>query len=69
MTITFGRVAELKRHHNSVHEGFGGKKPQFWCTEDQCRRSRNGGGMAFSRFDKMTDHLKRVHKDKVGGDD
>jgi hypothetical protein len=64
--ITFGRKTELKRHHASCHKGFGGDEPQFWCPVDGCERSIQGGE-PFPRQDKMVDHLKRVHKDKVSG--
>lgn len=33
---TFNRLADLKRHHASMHEGFGGKQTQFWCPIDGC---------------------------------
>ncbi|KAH8728449.1 hypothetical protein GQ44DRAFT_47519 [Phaeosphaeriaceae sp. PMI808] len=67
-TKTFGRIAELKRHHACTH-GMAGKKPQFWCPIADCERSRGGAGEAFPRKDKMVDHLSRVHADVVGRDE
>ena len=32
----FGRLAELKRHHDSVHGGLVGRQSQFWCPIDGC---------------------------------
>jgi hypothetical protein len=65
--VTFGRPAELKRHHASCHKGFGTKKPQYWCPVSGCRRSRAGNGNSFPRKDKMMDHLERMHKEEMGG--
>lgn len=33
---TFNRLADLKRHHASKHEGFVGKQVHFWCPIDGC---------------------------------
>jgi hypothetical protein len=63
---TFGRVHELKRHYASKHGGVGGKRQQFWCPVTGCDRSKTGLGKAFPRKDKMKDHSKRMHADKVG---
>lgn len=27
--VTLGQIPELQRHHDSVHDGFGGAKPQY----------------------------------------
>jgi hypothetical protein len=62
---TFGRLAELKRHHAGKHAA-AGRKPQFWCPVEGCERSRAGQGEAFPRKDKMFDHLSRMHPDVVG---
>jgi hypothetical protein len=62
---TFGRLAELKRHHAGKHAAVG-RKPQFWCPVKGCERSRAGQGEAFPRRDKMFDHLSRMHPDIVG---
>jgi hypothetical protein len=66
---TFGRLAELKRHHASKHGTSGVRRPQYWCPIDGCDRSKRFQGNAFPRKDKMTDHLSRVHADIVGGED
>ncbi|KAF2128018.1 hypothetical protein P153DRAFT_261112, partial [Dothidotthia symphoricarpi CBS 119687] len=59
---TFGRLAELKRHHQSKHEGLAGHKARFWCPVDGCEsRSMADDGKAFPRKDKMMDHLAKVH--------
>lgn len=65
---TFGRPAELKRHHASCHKGFGTKKPKYWCPISGCERSKTGDGDSFPRKDKMMDHLERMHKEEVGGE-
>ncbi|KAH7394375.1 hypothetical protein BKA66DRAFT_400147, partial [Pyrenochaeta sp. MPI-SDFR-AT-0127] len=58
--LTFGRLAELKRHHATRHE-----RPKFFCPVDGCERSLKNGGRGFPRKDKMVDHLERKHADKV----
>ncbi|KAF9691863.1 hypothetical protein EKO04_010086 [Ascochyta lentis] len=65
--LTFGRPAELKRHHASCHKGYGSKKPQYWCPVSGCDRSKVGHKGSFPRKDKMMDHLERAHRDEVGG--
>jgi hypothetical protein len=65
---TFGRAAELKRHHVSCHDGFGNKKAQYWCPVSGCERSKTGDQGSFPRKDKMIDHLERMHKDEVSGE-
>lgn len=55
---TFNRLADLKRHHSTRHAE---ARPEYWCPIDGCPRSLNGGEEAFSRRDKMKDHLRRVH--------
>lgn len=62
---TFGRLAELRRHHACEH-GVDGKMPQFWCPIEGCERSRTRSGKAFPRKDKMFDHLSKVHANIVG---
>ncbi|KAF2820687.1 hypothetical protein CC86DRAFT_387145 [Ophiobolus disseminans] len=62
---TFGRIAELKRHHAGKHAAVG-RKPQFWCPINECERSKTGQGEAFPRKDKMFDHLSRAHANIVG---
>ncbi|KAF2033183.1 hypothetical protein EK21DRAFT_59426, partial [Setomelanomma holmii] len=62
---TFGRLAELKRHHKCKHETLA-RKPQFWCPVGNCDRSKSGAGGSFPRKDKMMDHLSRKHADIVG---
>ena len=37
--MTFGRLADLKRHHSSLHGGSGGKKQHTWCPVDGCESS------------------------------
>lgn len=56
--ISFGRTAELRRHNKCQHSS-GESRPQFWCPEDGCERSRVGE--AFTRKDKMRDHYARIH--------
>jgi hypothetical protein len=34
--MTFGRLADLKRHHSSLHGGAGGKGQRTWCPVDGC---------------------------------
>jgi hypothetical protein len=35
--VSFGRLAELKRHHTCRHGGHEGKTPRFWCPVDGCK--------------------------------
>ncbi|KAH3927021.1 hypothetical protein HBI04_057460 [Parastagonospora nodorum] len=63
---TFGRLAELKRHHKCKH-AVAGRRPQFWCPVEGCVRSKTGQGGAFPRKDKMVDHLSKVHASVVQG--
>lgn len=58
--LTFGRQAELRRHHTSLHAAI---KPNFWCQISTCRRSENAGGRAFHRKDKLAAHVKSMHSD------
>ncbi|KAF2878545.1 hypothetical protein BDV95DRAFT_478826, partial [Massariosphaeria phaeospora] len=55
---TFGRLADLKRHHATRHAE---TKPEFWCPVEGCVRSLDGGGHSFPRKDKMEDHFERIH--------
>lgn len=34
--MTFGRLADLKRHHSSLHGGAGGKGQRTWCPVAGC---------------------------------
>jgi hypothetical protein len=61
-TTTFKRLADLKRHHASVHNAQG---VRLFCPVDGCERSMKIGGRGFPRKDKMVDHLERAHADKV----
>jgi hypothetical protein len=58
--LTFGRQAELRRHHTTLHAAI---KPNFWCQVSTCRRSENAGGRAFHRKDKLAAHMKSMHSD------
>jgi hypothetical protein len=58
--LTFGRQAELRRHHTTLHAAI---KPNFWCQVSTCRRSENAGGRAFHRKDKLAAHVKSMHSD------
>lgn len=58
--LTFGRQAELRRHHTTLHAAI---KPNFWCQVSECRRSENAGGRAFHRKDKLAAHVKSMHSD------
>lgn len=59
-SLTFGRQAELRRHHTTLHAT---NKPNFWCQVPNCRRSANLGGRAFHRKDKLAAHVKSMHPD------
>jgi hypothetical protein len=37
--MTFGRLADLKRHHSSRHGGAGRKGQRTWCPVDGCESS------------------------------
>ncbi|KAI8941085.1 hypothetical protein NX059_002325 [Plenodomus lindquistii] len=54
---SFGRFAELRRHHDSKHATL---KPEFWCDQPLCERSLTGG-RPFHRKDKLRDHRRKVH--------
>lgn len=54
---SFGRPAELKRHHATSHAI---NKPDYWCRRPICDRSRVGG-RPFHRKDKMSEHERKVH--------
>ena len=58
--LTFGRQAELRRHHTTLHAAI---KPNFWCQVSTCRRSENVGGKPFHRKDKLAAHVKSMHSD------
>lgn len=58
--LTFGRQAELRRHHTTLHAAI---KPNFWCQVPACPRSENAGGRAFHRKDKLAAHVKSMHSD------
>lgn len=38
---TFGRLAELKRHHAGKHAAIS-RRPHFWCPVEDCERSKTG---------------------------
>ncbi|OCK94382.1 uncharacterized protein K441DRAFT_561610 [Cenococcum geophilum 1.58] len=56
--LTFNRLADLKRHHNSLHSSNG---VVFWCSANGCRRSL--GGKPFPRKDKRDEHVRNMHGD------
>jgi hypothetical protein len=56
--LIFGRQAELRRHHTTLHAAI---KPNFWCQVLTCRRSENAGGRAFHRKDKLVAHVTSMH--------
>lgn len=58
--LTFGRQAELRRHHTTLHAAI---KPNFWCQVSNCRRSKNAGGRAFHGKDKLAAHVKSMHSE------
>ena len=58
--LTFGRQAELRRHHTTLHATI---KPNFWCHVSNCRRSKNAGGRAFHGKDKLAAHVKSMHSE------
>jgi hypothetical protein len=55
---SFGRQAELKRHHETIHAT---QKPAYWCRVPSCERSRARGGYPFTRRDKLNDHVRAMH--------
>jgi hypothetical protein len=57
---TFGRLQDLVRHHNSVHE----LTTPFWCPVSSCSRSESfpHHRRPFPRKDKLDSHLKKVHR-------
>ena len=55
-TSTFGRAAERNRHYRTLHAL---RKPEFWCSDPTCERSR--GGRAFTRSDKLREHERKRH--------
>jgi hypothetical protein len=54
----FSRPAELKRHHATTHAS---QRPQHWCPVSGCERGMATGTKAFSRKDKLKDHLRQMH--------
>ncbi|KAH7082243.1 hypothetical protein FB567DRAFT_594735 [Paraphoma chrysanthemicola] len=55
---TFGRWADLKRHHNGAHAM---TPTVYWCRVRGCERSENVGGRPFPRKDKLGDHVAKIH--------
>ena len=64
--LTFGRQADFRRHHTSLHAAI---KPNFWCQVPTCRRSMIRGGTAFSRKDKLAAHVREWHPVLESGDE
>lgn len=56
---TFGRWADLKRHHNGAHAA---APTIFWCEYEGCPRSRKVGNSPFPRKDKLGDHVRVMHE-------
>ncbi|EMD65214.1 hypothetical protein COCSADRAFT_26152 [Bipolaris sorokiniana ND90Pr] len=58
-TKTFGRLQELVRHHNAVHELI----TPLWCPVPSCNRSSGfpRRKRPFSRKDKLDSHMKNIH--------
>ena len=54
--LTFSRIADLKRHHNTVHST---SPTRFWCAWKGC--SRSDGGKPFPRKDKRDEHVRKKH--------
>jgi hypothetical protein len=61
----FSRPAELKRHHATTHAY---QRPQHWCPSLGCERSMAIGSKAFSRKDKLKDHLRQMHGKTIRAD-
>lgn len=51
---TFGRRAELQRHHATIHA----VEKWFWCPIPSCSRSKE----PFARKDKLADHVRNIHE-------
>ncbi|OAL52875.1 hypothetical protein IQ07DRAFT_344733 [Pyrenochaeta sp. DS3sAY3a] len=51
---TFGRRAELQRHHATIHA----VEKWFWCPVPSCSRSKE----PFARKDKLADHVRNIHE-------
>lgn len=60
---TFGRLADLRRHNEHIHTG---KRKEYFCTYNSCKRSNKntgGSGRGFgSRRDKRDEHIRTVHE-------
>ena len=57
--ISFGRLMDLKRHHESFHTN-----AVLWCPAFDCPRNAMYGDDPFPRIrrDKLMDHIRKVHK-------
>ncbi|KAF1963265.1 hypothetical protein CC80DRAFT_366049, partial [Byssothecium circinans] len=65
----FGRLADLRRHHDQQHARH---RVQYFCSVAGCSRSAKpsggaGKGRSFgTRKDKRDEHERNVHKMRVG---
>lgn len=63
--LTFGRLADLRRHHDQNHAR---NRAQYYCPYQECDRSYvPGGGRSKSfgtRKDKRDEHIRNVHENK-----
>jgi nucleoside phosphorylase len=57
---TFARPSDRDRHVRSFHT-----LRVFSCPESHCERNTEHGGRGFSRHDKLIEHLRSVHSDRV----
>jgi hypothetical protein len=56
---TFARWYDLRRHYYGTHCDDGSI---FWCQVQGCDRSNVEGGRSFPRKDKLSDHVRKVHR-------
>ncbi|KAF2711817.1 hypothetical protein K504DRAFT_332873, partial [Pleomassaria siparia CBS 279.74] len=65
-SMAFGRLADLRRHHNQQHAK---DRKEFFCPVMECARNgKKGGKKGFgARRDKRDEHVRNVHQAKGCG--
>jgi hypothetical protein len=59
--MTFGRLADLRRHYNAQHVT-GSEKKEYFCRVHDCARNVRVRKRSFgTRKDKRDEHMRNVH--------
>ena len=62
--VSSARWADFSRLYKSNHAS---NPPKYWCSINDCARSKEAGDYWFTRSDKRDDHMRKLHRSRVLG--